>query len=131
MRWQQGGDASGLVIPGPDGRPWNEYRYRNWRRDFRKAGGPALGFKVPYDLRHSYASLLIHEGQSVVEVAAQLGHSPAVCLSTYAHVMRELKGAHKVGAVAAVKRARKATLAGQDQNPGQTLASPEHSQKAR
>jgi hypothetical protein len=32
---------------------------------------------VSYDLRHSFASLLIAEGRSVVEVAAQLGHAPA------------------------------------------------------
>ena len=29
----------------------------------------------PYDLRHSFASLLLHEGRSVIYVARQLGHS--------------------------------------------------------
>jgi integrase len=44
----------------------------------------------PYDLRHAFASLLIHEGRlSVVDIAAQLGHNPTVCLDTYAHVMAE------------------------------------------
>jgi integrase len=27
-----------------------------------------------YDLRHSFASLLLHEGRSVIYVARQLGH---------------------------------------------------------
>jgi hypothetical protein len=34
--------------------------------------------------------LLIHEGRlSVVEISAQLGHNPTVCLDRYAHVMAE------------------------------------------
>jgi hypothetical protein len=40
-------------------------------------------------LRHSFISLLIHEGLSVVEVARQAGHSPEMTLSTYAHVVDE------------------------------------------
>src|SRR4051794_23482681 len=43
----------------------------------------------PYDLRHSFISLLIHDGLSVVEVARQAGHSPEMTLSTYAHVFDE------------------------------------------
>jgi hypothetical protein len=41
------------------------------------------------NLRHSFISLLIHEGLSVVEVARQAGHSPEMTLSTYAHVFDE------------------------------------------
>jgi integrase len=40
----------------------------------------------PYDLRHAYVSLMIQAGHTVVEVARWAGHSPAVCLSTYAHL---------------------------------------------
>ncbi|MEX2448772.1 MAG: site-specific integrase [Solirubrobacterales bacterium] len=40
----------------------------------------------PYDLRHSFVSLLIHEGRSVVDVARQAGHSPTMTLDVYAHV---------------------------------------------
>ena len=43
----------------------------------------------PYDLRHAFVSLLIHEGLSVVEVASQAGHSPEMTLNTYAHVIAE------------------------------------------
>jgi hypothetical protein len=38
------------------------------------------------DLRHSFVSVLIQEGRSVVEVARQAGHSPKMALDTYAHV---------------------------------------------
>jgi integrase len=50
----------------------------------------------PYDLRHSFVSLLIHEGRTVLEVAAQTGHAPTMTLSTYAHVIAELEGAERV-----------------------------------
>ena len=43
---------------------------------------------VSYDLRHSFASLLIAEGRSVVEVAVQLGYAPTMSLDTYGHVLR-------------------------------------------
>jgi integrase len=39
----------------------------------------------PYDLRHAYVSLMIQAGHTVVEVAKWAGHSPQVCLGTYAH----------------------------------------------
>ena len=53
----------------------------------------------PYDLRHSFASLMIHEGrQSVVDIAAQMGHDATMTLSTYAHVVAELRDAPRLGA---------------------------------
>ena len=48
------------------------------RRDFQAgagAGGPDI--RRPYDLRHAFASLLLHEGRSLVYVAEQLGHTVA------------------------------------------------------
>ncbi len=51
-----------------------------------------LGAIRPYDLRHSFASLLLHERYSVVEVARQLGHNANVRLSTYGHVFDEFDG---------------------------------------
>jgi site-specific recombinase XerD len=53
----------------------------------------------PYELRHSFVSLLLHDGRlSIVEIAEQLGHSPVMTLDTYAHVVAELKGAPRVSA---------------------------------
>ena len=60
----------------------------------------------PYDLRHSFCSLLIAEGASVVEVAAQAGHSPTMTLNTYGHVMDELAGDKRKDAEAAIRDAR-------------------------
>jgi integrase len=42
-----------------------------------------------YDLRHSFVSLLVAQGATVVEVAQQAGHSPTMALSTYAHLFDE------------------------------------------
>lgn len=108
FRLRKGLPARGLVLGDAQGRPWNDYAYRNWRaRKFRSA---AVGITTrPYDLRHAFASLLLHEGRSVIEVAGQLGHSPTLCLDTYGHVIKELAGARRVKAATAVERARKAT----------------------
>ena len=66
----------------------------------------------PHDLRHAFASLLIHEGKkSIVEIAGQLGHNPTVCLDTYGHVMRELAGAERISAEEQISsRARSAQI---------------------
>jgi integrase len=76
---------------GRDGNLWNDGDYKNWRkREFRHAvlaaGLPAS--VRPYDLRHAFSSLLIAEGRSVVEIAAQMCHAPTMTLDTYGHVNR-------------------------------------------
>jgi integrase len=60
----------------------------------------------PYDLRHAFCSLLIAEGLSVVEIAQQAGHSPAMMLATYAHVIEELAGTERRPAEAVIRDAR-------------------------
>jgi integrase len=66
---------------------------------------------VPYDLRHTFASLLIWEGKlSIVEIAAQMGHSPRMLLSTYAHVIAELSG-QQMEIEVAIRRARERATA--------------------
>ena len=47
----------------------------------------------------------------MVDIAAQLGHNPTVCLDTYAHVMAEQRGAESVSAEAEIAAARAATCA--------------------
>jgi hypothetical protein len=83
--------------------------WRNWRkRAFNPAAAAVcLETSRPYDLRHSFASLLIHEGRySIVEIAQQLGHNPNVCLSTYAHVMAELQDERGTSAEQQIRLAR-------------------------
>lgn len=70
----------------PAGLPVTSGRFgHEWRRGVRRAGAPGLRF---HDLRHTFASTLLSRGVSVKAVADWLGHaSPAVTLSTYAHLM--------------------------------------------
>ena len=94
-RLAAGRPASGPVFPAHDGGPWSVDEWRNWaRRIFRPAATRAqVDIGRPYDLRHTWASLLIQEGRmSLVEVAEQMGHSTQTLLSTYAHVIAELSG---------------------------------------
>ena len=60
----------------------------------------------PYDARHTFASLLLHEGRSVVYVARQLGHAATLTLTTYGHVVDELEDAPRLSAEAAIRAAR-------------------------
>jgi integrase len=81
-----------LVIPNADGGHLeiNNWRSREWEKATEKAGITA----TPYDLRHSFGSLLIHEGRSVPVVAALMGHSrPSTTLDTYSHEFH----AHQLG----------------------------------
>lgn len=43
-----------------------------------------------HDLRHTYASLMIEQGENIKYIQTQLGHSsPMVTLNVYAHLMKE------------------------------------------
>ncbi|MGH8984163.1 MAG: site-specific integrase, partial [Acidimicrobiia bacterium] len=55
-----------------------------WRILRRQAGLPRATF---HGLRHTYASTLLSGGVSIAAAAEYLGHSPAVLLRTYAHLM--------------------------------------------
>jgi len=97
-----------LVFPRKDGRPWNDGDWRNWRRRIFKPAAQAVGLPDarPYDLRHSFCSLLLADGCSVVEVARQAGHSPTMTLSTYAHVVEELADGKRASAEHMIRAAR-------------------------
>jgi len=104
-----------LVFPGKDGLPWTQSAYQSWRRRvFRRAvQAAALERARPYDLRHSFASLLLHEGRSVIYVARQLGHDARLTLTRYGHVMDELEDTPHISAEAAIGRARAEAGSGQ------------------
>ena len=104
-------DGTALVFPNTAGGLWTDTNYRNWRRRrFNKAAKTAGLSPVPrpYALRHSFASLLLAEQMNPLEVAAQLGHSPMMLLSTYAHVIEELRGKKAASAETVIAKARKA-----------------------
>jgi integrase len=100
-----------LLFPRGDGAPWTDFDWRNWRRRAFTPAAARAGLAVrPYDLRHSFVSLLITEGASIVEVARQAGHSPAVALNVYAHVIEELEGGERRSAEAVIREARDARV---------------------
>jgi integrase len=105
-------DDHELVFPGKDGRPWTLAAYQSWRRRaFRRAIEAAgLVHARPYDLRHSFASLLLHEGRSVIYVARQLGHDARLTLTRYGHVIDELEHLPQVQAEEAIQVARATQL---------------------
>jgi integrase len=107
--WRKHTNGSPLVFA-KDGRVWSEDDWRNWRkRKFAKAAKDAgVSIKRAYDLRHSIASLWLHEGISHVQVAAWLGHDPSMTHSTYAHVIDELDPADKTTATDRIAAARRA-----------------------
>ncbi len=61
---------------------------------------------TPYHLRHSFASLLLAEGKQPLYVAKQLGHSLAVLIDTYAHLIDEYEEAERVDPEAEIAAAR-------------------------
>ena len=97
---------NGFLFPASDGTPWRDHDWRNWRRRRARRAARACGIEAsrPYDLRHSFALLLI---------AHQLGHNPNVCLSAYAHVMAELDDARGASAEEQI-RPREPALRGPD-----------------
>lgn len=97
------------IFPRSDGDHWRADDYRNWRRrrfDPAAAAGGAAGAR-PYDLRHSFASLMVQVGYSPVELAAELGHSPTLTLNTYAHLFSEFARGERIDPEAAILSARR------------------------
>jgi integrase len=104
-----GPDDDQLVFPSKGGQPWTQAAYQSWRRRaFRRATQAAgLAQARPYDLRHSFASFLLHEGRSVIYAARQLGHDARLTLTRYGHVMDELEDTPRIEAEAAIADARR------------------------
>jgi integrase len=77
-----------LVFPTGGGGPINHNNLVNryFFPALKAAGIDRIRF---HDLRHTYASLLIDQGENVKYIQKQLGHSsPTVMLNVYAHLMR-------------------------------------------
>lgn len=100
------------------GEPLGQVDYSTWRtRRFNvavdKTGLKAAREKAnlpsptPYYLRHSFASLLLHEGMPAIKVARQMGHSMAVLDRTYAHLIPGLEASMERSAEQEVIVARK------------------------
>lgn len=125
-----------LVFPGRDGDRWAADAYKSWARkkpkgrkkpgETERAGSPGPFARAaiaasapdatPYTLRHSFCSLLLHEGRSVIYVARQLGHDAALTLNTYGHVIDELDEAPRIGAEDAIREARVSLVRHEDKS---------------
>lgn len=79
-----------LVFPNEAGQPLNHSNLvaRHFHPTLKKAGIERIRF---HDLRHTYASLLIEQGENIKYIQTQLGHSsPTVTLNIYAHLMKPI-----------------------------------------
>jgi integrase len=78
----------GLIFPNEAGGPINHSNLvsRYFLPALKAAGIGKVRF---HDLRHTFASLLIEQGENIKYIQTQLGHStPTVTLNVYAHLMK-------------------------------------------
>jgi integrase len=104
---------AGPIISTAQGERWGESRFRSFRRHRWSKVAPGLR---PYDLRHAYVSLMIQAGHTVVEVAKWAGHSPQVCLGTYAHLFDTLT--ERIDPEQAIRAARYGARADEERATG-------------
>ena len=80
-----------LIFAKADGIAWTGSDWKNWeRRTFRQAVKQSgLEGVIPYDLRHSYGSLMHAARRNVIEIARSMGHGAHVNLTTYSHEIAE------------------------------------------
>jgi integrase len=83
----------GLLFVTPSGRPLHRSTIlHDFQRLTTKVGLPR---KSLYNLRHSHASLLIHDGATLMDVKEQLGHSQIhMTANVYGHLFDERKRAN-------------------------------------
>jgi integrase len=102
-------DRRRLLLVTDEGAAWDKNAWQMWRADRWAPACRSAGLHStprPYDLRHSFASLLLAEGKQPTYVARQLGHSLTVLLSTYAHLIDEFEDADRVDAEREIAAAR-------------------------
>jgi integrase len=87
----------GLVFTNVRGGPLQQSPFAGtWETAREHAGAPR--WATPHDLRHYYASLLIHRGASVQTVQRRLGHRSAkTTLDTYAALWPDAEDATRAG----------------------------------
>lgn len=102
-RYLQSKDKSGLVFQSKEGTPLDPQNcYQRWfvpavKRAVKKAteekdhdAAKALDGLHVHDLRHTFGSMKISQGEDVVYVSKQLGHSkPSITFDVYAHLLKQ------------------------------------------
>ncbi|OPY81695.1 MAG: putative prophage phiRv2 integrase [Syntrophus sp. PtaU1.Bin005] len=89
-KWKlaSGGHEDELVFQTVTGNPIEAGKLitRYFKPSLKRAGLPSIRF---HDLRHTYASLLLSQGENIKYISAQLGHAnPTTTLNIYAHLMK-------------------------------------------
>ena len=88
-KWKVACPPNDLVFPNDEGNPISNKNMMN-RHFFpalKKAGIQDIRF---HDLRHTYASLKIHQGANIKYIQMQMGHAKAtITLDVYAHLLDE------------------------------------------
>jgi len=89
----------GLVFSGPTGEPMHPDNFvkRNFKAVLEKAEArrrennlPPIGHVRWHDLRHTFGSLKIDQGEDIVYVSRQMGHaSVSITADVYAHELRK------------------------------------------
>jgi integrase len=100
-----------LLFPAARGGPiaLQPWRRREWYPAIRAAG---LAERVPYALRHTYASLSIAAGVSLFELSRLMGTSPAMLDKTYGHMLPDALDRARAALDSFVARRREATSDG-------------------
>jgi integrase len=112
-------------LPAAGRQPLARHDYRNWRRRVFRPAAVAAGIATstvkrlpdgskrrrydgprPYDVRHTFVSLLIQEGRSIAYVAEHAGHTVEECARTYTHLFDEYRDARPVLAEDLIQSAR-------------------------
>jgi len=91
-----------------EGSLWTDRGWNGWQQEHFKPTAAAVGIPkaVPYDLRHSFVSLFIQEGVSILDIARQAGHSPVQTLTRYGHLFDEFDAADRRSAEDQITAAR-------------------------
>lgn len=111
--WREASGSPGddeLVFPHEElGGLWLSEHYRTWRRRIYIPSAKAVGLPTPrpYDLRHTWASLLIAEKRmSIADLAEQLGDKASTVLDVYTHTMRDWRHRSRINIETEIRRAR-------------------------
>jgi site-specific recombinase XerD len=103
-----------LLFPAAGGGPWTTYEYRRWRETVFAPAVERAGVPIdrPYDLRHGAASMLLHSGRPLKEIAEHMGHTVTTLDRYYAHLIEELRDTDPVDVELQIAAARNPTQEG-------------------
>ena len=102
-----------LLLPGDGDVSWTKARWDFWTAGHWGPACRAVGLDPPprpYDLRRSFASLLLAEGKQPMYVARQLGHSVDRTAENLRPLLDEFEDRERIDAEAEIRKARSRTV---------------------